>query len=999
MNHPDPPSISPIRPIIGPEFAPRAFLSLKWRALLLTSLVLLGLAVMYTVLSHANLKVQFTQHREVVHERQARESAQALANSREHLQQLGSLLPSLSGMGSALLRSDAGEVRAAFDRQWPVIQLEVGLDEVRIFSAEGDALGFWGVPLGRAGNPDVPPLDRWVEQALRDQVPQTALWCMEQCRQYTIVPLLVDGILGGAVALSRSLAEVALNAQRISGSDIGLLVDRLDVGTGEARHLAAWSGSLVILTRELTLQPLLEAASRRWSLEGVRQNPQQMDWRDGYYELAALPLTVAPGSRAGDLILVSDITSQVRAIHQDTRTTLAVALSGWLAAELLLLAILWGPMSRLRRLSEHLPLLARGEFEAVRKAVGHPGRHLADEIDLMDMVTLRLSSQLETLEAGVETRDRELSARMVELSRQRDFVNRLLDTARVIIVTQDRNGQISLVNAYGQSLVGAPLADLQNRDFQAVFLNAAGPPTFETTSAPTARTLPAQEEAALRGHDDQLRTIVWYHAPLANPASGEAAVISVGLDITERKAAEERLAWLASHDPLTNLPNRRAFQSAMEAALAEPAARGAMLFLDLDQFKDVNDFSGHQSGDALLNLVAEALVQAVATDGLVARLGGDEFGILLNGAEEPQAAALAGCIARRLESVALPVGGLRHRTTASIGVAMFPRHGRTVTDLMASADLAMYQAKDSGPGQWHILPTANQVRAAMQERVYWVEYLRDALMDGRFELFAQPLLRLADDHINHYEILVRMRGPDGDLVAPNRFIPIAEQSRQIVDLDRWVLRESLKLMQALHRKDADLHLAVNLSAHTLHTADLYGILVEELTRYQINPKRLTLEITETAAVTDFIKVRSMIAKIRELGCRFSLDDFGVGFSSFHYLRQLPASSVKIDGLFIRDLDRNPDDRLLVQAMVNIAHGFGKQTVAEYVGSEEILTLLRSYGVTYAQGFHIGHPRPVTEVFAEILDPQSEPCPHMGSDAADDAPPERSGKGAIISPLH
>ncbi|AHE97201.1 bifunctional diguanylate cyclase/phosphodiesterase [Thioalkalivibrio paradoxus] len=938
----------------------RPFLSLKWRALLLTSLVLLGLAAMYTLLSHANLNLQFEQHREVIHERQARESKLAMASSQEHLQQLGSLLPSLSGMGPALQRRDRSAVAASFDPQWPVIQLEVGVDEVLIFSSEAEQLGAWGEPLGNPERGAAPPITDWIREALDQQTPRHALWCENRCRQYAVVPLLVDGMLGGAVVLSRSLAEVALNAQRISGSDIGLLIDRAqpDPDLVPDRHLEPWSGNVAILTGELHTRPVLHAASSLWTLETLVHSPRQLDWQDQHYELTALPLEVTPGSRAGHLLLISDITEQMHAIRQDTRTALAVALSGWLAAELLLLGILWGPMDRLRRLSEQLPLLARGEFQAVRRAVGQPRKQLADEIDLIDVVTLDLSSQLEALEERVKARDRELSARMVELGRQRDFVNRLLDTARVIIVTHDAGGRVSLVNAYGQSLVGQSGDEIRGQHFRDVFMNGGGDrPTEELLS---------QEETALIGNDGESRTIAWYHAPLHNAETGNATVISVGLDVTARKAAEERLSWLASHDPLTNLPNRRAFQLAMEQAFERPSARGAILFLDLDQFKDINDFSGHQSGDQLLNLVAEALEEVVGTDGIVARLGGDEFGILLRDAEEAQATALAERVARRLERVALPVGGLRHRTTASVGVALFPRHGDNPLDLMASADLAMYQAKDAGPGHWHILPTANKVREAVQERVYWVEYLRDALVEEKFELFAQPLLRLADDHVNHYELLVRMRGPNGELVSPGRFIPIAEHSRQIVELDRWVLRKALELMHRLHRSRPDLHLAVNLSAHSLHSEDLYDMLAGELRRLGIDASHLTLEITETAAVTDFVKAKGMISRIRELGCHFSLDDFGVGFSSFHYLRQLPASFVKIDGLFIRDLERNSDDRLLVQAMVNIAHGFGKQTVAEYVGSAEVLELLREYGVTYAQGFFISHPMPISEAFGPIL---------------------------------
>ncbi|MCA1770322.1 MAG: EAL domain-containing protein [Halomonas sp.] len=274
--------------------------------------------------------------------------------------------------------------------------------------------------------------------------------------------------------------------------------------------------------------------------------------------------------------------------------------------------------------------------------------------------------------------------------------------------------------------------------------------------------------------------------------------------------------------------------------------------------------------------------------------------------------------------------------------------------------MAMYKAKASSSQRWHLLATAQGAREELQQRVYWEECVHRALEEDAFELMVQPIVRLEDRDVRHYEVLLRMRDEQGGLISPAAFIPVAERSGQIIAVDRWVLRHSLRALSQVQEQGVSL--AVNLSGQSLHDEDLKQYLAEELIASGANPEFLILEVTETAAVTDFSTARGVLERLRDLGCRTALDDFGVGFSSFYYLGQLPVDYIKIDGSFIRNLLVSADSRVIVKAIADISAGFGKQAIAEFVDQEALIPLLSSYGIAYGQGFYLGKPRKIQDVF-------------------------------------
>jgi diguanylate cyclase (GGDEF)-like protein/PAS domain S-box-containing protein len=436
-------------------------------------------------------------------------------------------------------------------------------------------------------------------------------------------------------------------------------------------------------------------------------------------------------------------------------------------------------------------------------------------------------------------------------------------------------------------------------------------------------------------------------------------------DLTERKRFESQLAYLASHDPLTGLINRRRFQEELERELTvseRAGTRGALLLLDLDNFKGVNDTLGHQAGDHLLQEVARRLRAEVGRTDVLARLGGDEFAVLLPRGSEGVARAVADRVLGALRRSPFYVSAERVGITGSIGIAVFPEHGRTVEELLANADLAMYEAKETGGNRFRVHALPGGRRSQLQQRFDWERRIRRALDEDGFVLYRQPILDLRRDRVSAWELLLRMRGEGGEVVAPGEFLGVAERTGLIREIDHWVVRRAIRLLGNRGREGQAPCLHVNVSSRALDDPGLMVLIERELKANapSSDSSRLVLEVTETAAVVNLERARRFVDAMAELGVRFALDDFGVGFSSFYHLKHLAVDFLKIDGSFIRNLAHDRQDQLLVRAMVDMASALGKRTIAEFVGDPDTLAVLRDLGADYAQGFQIGRPTPVED---------------------------------------
>jgi len=437
-------------------------------------------------------------------------------------------------------------------------------------------------------------------------------------------------------------------------------------------------------------------------------------------------------------------------------------------------------------------------------------------------------------------------------------------------------------------------------------------------------------------------------------------IISRGLliDINEQKKTEERIIYLADHDALTGLYNRRRFQEEIDHQIAY-ARRfeqpGALLFVDLDQFKYINDTFGHQAGDECLLTVSRCLSESLRSIDILGRLGGDEFGVILPHTNAEDAQKVSRHLLEKLGHETLLAQGMTAPISASIGIAVYPDHGITPSELLAKADAAMYAAKRQGRNQYHLYMHDDETLLQMKAKVHWEDKIHRALSDDRFLLQYQPIVDLQTREAIHYEVLLRLEDEDGNYIYPHAFLDTAEHFGLILEIDKWVMRNAIRIQGESVLQGRPLTLAINISGRSFGNSELLKVLRDALVKYNANPENLIFEVTETAALENFTRARSFIESLRSMGCRFALDDFGVGYSSFNYLRNLPVDMIKIDGSFVRNLHLNQFDRIIVKAISDVSDGLAVMTIAEFVENEEIRNLLLDLGIRYGQGYHLAMP--------------------------------------------
>ena len=453
-------------------------------------------------------------------------------------------------------------------------------------------------------------------------------------------------------------------------------------------------------------------------------------------------------------------------------------------------------------------------------------------------------------------------------------------------------------------------------------------------------------------------------AVLAKLAPEDRAVVQGALERAERTEAE--LRFLADHDSLTGLVNRRRFRAELDQYVSFAArygGRGAVMVIDIDGLKEVNDRSGHRAGDNLIRRVSEVMRERVRATDIVARLSGDEFAVLMPQTDTAGALQLGEDL-RAEVAEGMPPGSEIDGATISVGIAMFGGQGEIGAEsVLVAADQAMYEAKQEGRNRITLFHAAGEEAGGAARPQTTSARIRDALTQNRLRLATQPIRDLASGGIERYELLLRMTGESGELLPAASFIEVAERSGMVQELDRWVVTQALELIGEREKAGSPVSLHMNISGASVTDLSVLEFIERRLDEGEADPARCTFEITQTARVEDYETAAGFADRLSEFGCEVAIDDYGAGFGPFAYLQKVPFDVIKIDGTFIRDLPRNDADQLTVKAIVEIARGLGKTTIAEFVEDEETRTLLRDYGVDMAQGFHLGRPTDVAEGLA------------------------------------
>ncbi|ANQ86047.1 ammonia permease [Azoarcus olearius] len=557
-----------------------------------------------------------------------------------------------------------------------------------------------------------------------------------------------------------------------------------------------------------------------------------------------------------------------------------------------------------------------------------------------------------------------------QLQRERDLAQVTLASIGDGVITTDEAGLVQYLNPTAEQLTGWTSEEARGHNIAAIYrLEDEGTGAVLENPVRTVlahgREIRRSEHGLLLRRDGERVPVQDTAAPIRNRLGYLMGVVLVFHDVTVTLQLTRELTLQASQDALTGVPNRREFERRLGELIERPPARGVshvLCYLDLDQFKVVNDTCGHVAGDELLRQVTALLSGRLRSADLLARLGGDEFGVIFFNCPVEKATEMAEGLREAIRDFRFAWEGKVFAIGVSIGLVPVAGNDLHMGRLLSAADAACYAAKEGGRNRVHVYRPDDDLLMEQHGQMQWVSRLHDALEGDRLRLYAQPIVPLEPGRAIHYEILVRLE-EEGRIVSPGSFIPAAERYNLMPRIDDWVFRNVLAWVSDTYRQcgRVDATWCINLSGNSLNDERLLEDIRARLARAALPAGAICFEITESSAVANLSRVVSFIGEVKRLGCAFALDDFGSGLSSFAYLKNLPVDYLKIDGSFIRDIVSDPSDRAMVEAINTIGHTMGLATVAEFVEDEAILRALEEIGIDYAQGYHVGMPRPLAEL--------------------------------------
>lgn len=556
---------------------------------------------------------------------------------------------------------------------------------------------------------------------------------------------------------------------------------------------------------------------------------------------------------------------------------------------------------------------------------------------------------------------------VTQLRHEKDRALVTLSSIGDAVVSTDEDGHIVDFNDTAARLTGWPADQATGRfigDVLDIVEEGTNRPLsdFIVTCLKAGRATNMSPRALLRPRSGGPLSIEDVATPIRSQDGDIRGLIIVFRDVSESRRLMQTLAHQATHDSLTGLVNRSEFESRVRRALENNAkfhTDSALLYMDLDQFKIVNDSCGHKAGDELLRQLSQLFRAHVRERDTLARLGGDEFALLIEHCTVDEALRVANKVLETTREFQFPFNGRTFRVGASIGLVPLTPASQSVQEVLQRADHACYTAKETGRNRVHIQHEGDEQLVQRQTDMQWVSRIGDALHDGSFQLFHQKIAPMATDGGKHYEILLRMKDDSVGWALPGLFLPAAERYDLMPAVDRWVLEHALKWLEAHPRHVDELDLcAINLSARTLVDEHFQDYASRLLYGTSVPCKKLCFEITETAAITNLQKTAAFIERLKKTGCQFALDDFGTGMASFTYLMNLPVDYIKIDGSFVSSMHKSPADTEMVRSVNRIGHLMGKKTVAEWVTDEPTLKLVSEAGTDFVQGFWIAEPAPL-----------------------------------------
>ncbi|MDO9241120.1 MAG: EAL domain-containing protein [Methylicorpusculum sp.] len=932
------------------------FFSLVWKAILAVSFATFLASAAIVMFGEITLEKNYEQERVRVRNSYRQIFSGIIERVQNERVDIGWLIPAMTDETTS--RKNALDViKNQLDRNWFKIEVESDIESAFLFNRQGNMIGSWGNTLYEG------QFSEWLEYVISKEEPFDNILFQQTCIHFHAAPFLFRGEFIGIFIFGIDLSDIVLQMKNITGSSVGI-VNLPDISQNNATSdLALWNANIVALTDANKNKRLLSELSKEHSLAQTKQSVF-FGFENRQYEILGLPLN---GHNKTLLILIEDITQGLADIKKATDLYAISGLLSFVLSGSVLLFLLLSPTRRLKSLITALPLISQKNYSDAKKFLPCKRRKLffKDEIDDLEDTAHEFISTLKYLDEQVNQRTQKLSLQTLELQAEKNFIDTILNTAQVMIITIDSKGLISSANKFTETLTSYSEQELLGKQFINLMIDQRARLLVRTSIDLLLKTHKGTQhrESAILSMGGNELYISWYFSPLLldeGKTDESNKILVVGLDLTERRKYENQLTWLAEHDPLTGLYNRRKFETELVHALAMAVRydhNSALIFFDIDQFKYVNDSSGHHIGDELLIKVAEKLRATTRKTDVVARFGGDEFIILLPEVTQKEAEEFVQKLCNDLKTVHISVGEELHTVSVSAGLIVFPEQSCTSQDLLATADLAMYRAKQGGRGGWRLASQEDINRLEIKTRVNWKTKIDKGLAENRFVLYFQPIMKISDRSVSHYECLLRMKDDDGSIIPPAMFVPVAEQMGLILQLDQRVLELAFKEQASLLKAGKKIKLAINLSGEMLSAPNAFELISHLLREFDLDASHFIFEVTETQAVTNLQAAHDFITQINRIGGSFALDDFGSGFSSMNYLKQLPVSYLKIDGAFVKNILDNQVDQLFVKAINSIGHGMGIKTIAEFVENDSIFEKLYELQIDYAQGYGIAKPLP------------------------------------------
>lgn len=978
------------------------FLSLKWQVVLLVTLTL---AIGFGFLAHQKYKHLLTLHQHQRGEIYAARQQTLFATLKDVELQLYRLVNHMQSQSLGVPPNDNSMVEGAarhserlhglsatLSRHWNDLEMEWNLSFAYLLDDKGKPIEHWGEILNIQSIPA-----EWLTSVVQQESPMSQVLCAKTCYQLLLAPIFKEsGKTTEVIILATSLADAVLRFQQLTGAHLGLLFDEEDKAqvqsvagaSNTVRPNGVWGKQIIALTGQPVSRQLLQEVSYRFSLEDLEQERPVWRLKQDRFEISYFPLQRLDKSQKNTnfnlhVLFVDDVSQEWNYLDSILKRALVTALLSLIATGAILLLLLWSPMVRLQTIATILPKLSKSNRDELTSCLQSPLHNkIHNEIHQIYQSADVLRIRLDDLDEAIENRTRRLQDQSKLLMEEKDFVTSLLNTVRVVIITQTTSGKLVMINLEGQRLLEIDPKKVINSkkiDNNRLFYSQISLPKQRELSEGISKLLKGNQrefshELEYFCPSGQRLQMEWSHRLLNKQKNNQDLILSVGIDLTARKKAENNLAWLADHDSLTGTYNRHRFHTAINSAIKSSSRSGeafAILFFDIDQFQVFNDCFGHPAGDYLLKRMTQLLEGALRETDIFARLGGDEFGILLNGGNLVGIERVCKLIDdifnqwdlhEECSSKAFFQDSRRwapQKMSISLGAVLYPDHGESVEELLTNADIALFNAKNDNKAKftWCLFDASDKNITHLHDHAYWKNQLEDAFSSERLQLFFQPILNIKNNTISHYEALIRMFDADGGIIPPNKFIHVAEKTGQIKELDKKVFTLACRAIKRFGKDKKNITLSVNLSARSVEDEDFIYFVESTIEEFDIDRSRFIFELTETSALRDVFKASKMINEFQSRGYQFALDDFGVGFASWYYLRELRVDFVKIDGSFVKNLSSNNEDRLFVKAIHDVSSGLNKKTIAEFVEDAESLDLLSSLGVNYAQGYFIGKPSP------------------------------------------